>query len=467
MKRRYYAANALLLVLLPLTTQAQTPLRFEEALELLSKQSTSIKIADKGVEIARSERSKLHALWYPSLQGTGSMVRLSQAVEARQSLAPFTNEAKDWLHTLVPGAPLVDALLDGIGTQTLVFPIAPRRLTTIDLTAQWIVFAGGKRLRAGRMGQAMVDLARGNRSQVTATQQALLAESYYGLRLATQVVSVRQEALTGLETHYQQALKLEAEGMIDRAGRLLAQVNRDEAQRELDAVRKDVTLMQSALQALLKWPAEGIAIAPTSPLFLNDSLPSRECFRQCLSSDNALLAQLSAQERLAHEQLGNDRSDYLPVVALFGKQTLYSQGFARNLVPRAMGGIGFTWNLFDGGAREKRIDQSRLLEQTAALNRTRAADDLQVAADKLYTQIEKAKESARTLSATITLSEELLRIRKRSFAEGMATSAEVIDAAILLANVRAARWTACYTYDVSLMQLLALCGIPHQFTLYN
>ena len=35
----------------------------------------------------------------------------------------------------------------------------------------------------------MVDLARENRAQTAASQQNLLAESYYGLRLAQQVIS--------------------------------------------------------------------------------------------------------------------------------------------------------------------------------------------------------------------------------------------------------------------------------------
>lgn len=45
----------------------------------------------------------------------------------------------------------------------------------------------------------MVDLAQENRAQVSANQQNLLAESYYGLRLAQQVVIVREETYNGLK----------------------------------------------------------------------------------------------------------------------------------------------------------------------------------------------------------------------------------------------------------------------------
>ena len=64
----------------------------------------------------------------------------------------------------------------------------------------------------------------------------------------------------------------------------------------------------------------------------------------------------------------------MPNIALFGKQTLYSHGIQSNLLPRTMIGIGFTWNLFDGLDREKKIRQSKLTEQTLALGQMKARE---------------------------------------------------------------------------------------------
>lgn len=132
--------------------------------------------------------------------------------------------------------------------------------------------------------------------------------------------------------------------------------------------------------------------------------------------------------------------------------------------PRTMIGVGFTWNLFDGLEREKRIRQSRLTQQTLALGQEKARDDLSVGVDKLYTGLQKALDNVRALNTTIELSEELVRMRKKAFAEGMATSTEVVDAETLhFENKNVARLAAYYEYDVTLMNLLALCGIPEQF----
>lgn len=292
-----------------------------------------------------------------------------------------------------------------------------------------------------------------------------MAESYYGLSLAKEVAAVRQDTYNGLKQHYENALKLEAAGMIDKAGRLFAQVNMDEAWRALEAAQKEVTVVESALRTLLNLE-DTCKIEPTSPLFINSTLPAKEEFQQTMRSGNYILNQLSLQQSIAKQQLRIDQSGYLPDIALFGKQTLYAHGIQSNLVPRTIVGVGFTWNLFDGLAREKRIRQSKITEQTLALGKDKAQDDLSVGIDKLYTGLQKAQDNVQALNSTIALSEELVRIRKKSFAEGMATSTEVIDAETMLATVKVARLAAYYEYDVTLMNLLALCGTPEQFRNY-
>lgn len=69
---------------------------------------------------------------------------------------------------------------------------------------------------------------------------------------------------------------------------------------------------------------------------------------------------------------------------------------------------------FDGLDREKKIRQSKLTQQTLTLGKMKARDDLAVGVDKLYTQLEKAQDNVKALNATIELSEELVRIRKKS-----------------------------------------------------
>ena len=199
---------------------AQVSLSFEESLRLLRQENQSLKIADKSIEIAKAERDKLNAFWYPSLQSSGAFVHMSEKIEVKQPLSQFTDPAKNFVHSIIPDDQVISAILDQIGANTLVFPLTPRNLTSIDLSAEWVLFSGGKRFHATNIGRTMVDLARENRAQTAATQQNLLTESYYGLRLAQQIVTVREETYKGLQKHYENALKLEAAGMTQSMSRV-------------------------------------------------------------------------------------------------------------------------------------------------------------------------------------------------------------------------------------------------------
>ena len=257
---------------------AQVSLSFEESLRLLRQENQSLKIADKSIEIAKAERDKLNAFWYPSLQSAGAFVHMSEKIEVKQPLSQFTDPAKNFVHSIIPDDQVISAILDQIGANTLVFPLTPRNLTSIDLSAEWVLFSGGKRFHATNIGRTMVDLARENRAQTAATQQNLLTESYYGLRLAQQIVTVREETYKGLQKHYENALKLEAAGMIDKAGRLFAQVNMDEAKRTLDAARKDETVVQNTLKGLCRNPKTYVVNGQT---VIN-------CFATCLDVSNQI-----------------------------------------------------------------------------------------------------------------------------------------------------------------------------------
>lgn len=253
--------------------------------------------------------------------------------------------------------------------------------------------------------------------------------------------------------------------MINKAERLFVQVNMDEAKRELESAKKDLDVAQNALKTLIKMETDG-NIRPISPLFINDSLPTILYFKSLIESNNYLINQMRLQENIANNELKIGRTGYIPNIALFGKQTLYAHGIEKNLLPRSMIGVGFSWNIFDGLDREKKIRQAKITKQTLALGKDKAIDDLNVVLEKFYSQIQNALNNVSALNTTIEMSKELVRIRKKSFTEGMATSTEVIDAEVMLSKVQIASLLAYYQYDVALINLLSACGIPDTFHQY-
>ena len=161
---------------------------------------------------------------------------------------------------------------------------------------------------------------------------------------------------------------------------------------------------------------------------------------------------------MATDKLRMDIGSYLPEVALFGKQTLYAHGLPSNLLPRTIVGVGFTWNLFDGLDRERTVAQTKLTQQALAWSREDTEAELTVAVSELYATLQRTMADMRVLDSTIALNEELLRMRRTAFAEGMATSTELIDAENTLATSRFARLTAQYACNVTWANLQAVCG---------
>lgn len=163
-------------------------------------------------------------------------------------------------------------------------------------------FTGGKRIFATRIGNRMVDLAKAGREEAGATLQSELVETYYALRLAQRVVDVREQTFLGLQKHYRNAMKLEKNGMINKAERLFAQVTMDEARRELESARKDLNVAQNALKVLLN-VEDATSINPSSPLFMNHDLPDELYFKNLVSTGNYIVSKLRIQEVMADNQL--------------------------------------------------------------------------------------------------------------------------------------------------------------------
>ncbi|MBR6538790.1 MAG: TolC family protein [Bacteroides sp.] len=466
-----YKIVILFICCFPFTLRAQTEgysLSLQEAMEWMSSNNPSLQIADKTIEIARGERQKFNAFWFPALDASGMYVHLSNKIEVRQPLDTYTTPAKEFVQSILPNDQLISSILDQVGSYTLSLPLLKRNLTTVDANLSWPIFTGGKRIYASRIGNRMIDLAQVGKDETQALLQTELIETYYALSLAAKVKEVRKATYLNLQRHYEHALKLEANGMITKAERLFADVNRQEAKREWESAKKAHEVAHRALCSLLNAEDSNIEFSPTSPLFITNALPDSLYFQSLIPSSNYAVNKLRLEESIADNELRISQSAYLPNIALLGKQTLYAHNLPRNLMPRSMVGIGFTWNLFDGLNREADVRVARLTQQSLALGKEKAMNDLQVWVQKLYSELQQAQDEVSTLQTTITMSEELLRIRRKSFEEGMSTSTEVVDAEVMLSKVQIALLLAYYQFDVSLASLCSVCGVPEMFwSLFN
>ena len=433
-------------------------LSIDESRDLMVQHSAALKAADAEVLMARRERQRVNALWWPQLQAEGAYMHLSERVEVRQPLSYYTDPLKADVQRIVPGEQLVTELLDRVGDYTFTFPLLPQDIASVGLTAEWVAFSGGKRYYADKMARRMVNVVQIGSERVASAEQVLLVERYYGLVLARHTTEVCHQRYEAMQRHYADAQRMEQVGLIDKAARLATQVAMEEARREWHHAGSVEQVRQMALKQLLGIVPDETKIVPTSSLLVPEELPSEHVFMEAMLRDNPTLASLSLEGQMAGDKLRIDLGGYLPSIALFGKQTLWAHGLPSNLMPRTVVGVGFVWNLFDGLDRERKVAQTKLAQQTLAWSREDAEAELKVLVSELYATLQRTRDDIRVLDSTITLSEELLRMRRAAFTEGMATSTELIDAENALATARLARLTAQYAYQVAMANLQAVCG---------
>lgn len=438
----------------------------QEAISLIGSKNKNIKVAEKEVSWAKNERQRLNALWYPQVTATGAYVHMSNKIEVKQSLSQFTDPAIDLIHSIKPNEEIISSVLANIGKTSFSVPLFPQNTTSIDAVVTLPVFTGGKRIYAGKIGKLMVDIADVNKDRITADQLILLVDAYYALRLGQKVVEVRKETYNALERHYQNSLKLEKNGLINKAERLYFQVNRDEAKRELSTATKDLIVVQNTFKTLVNMESTE-NVLPTSSLFINETLPDITHFKSLIAENNYLVNGVQIQNEIQGNQLKIAQSAYLPNIELFGKQNLYSNGISKNLAPRTMLGVGFSWNIFDGLDREKKISQAKINRYILDVQKDKLIDDMTLAVDKFYNQTQIALDNVTALKTTVEMSRELVRTRQKAYSEGMATSIEVVDAELMLSKVRIATLLAYFQFDSGLINLLSVCGIPESFYQYS
>lgn len=427
------------------------------------EQNLSLAIAREGIATAKAESHELNSLWFPSLSISGEYTHSLTEIAAVTTVGEIGSELLGNLAPIASAVPAIEAILEDIGKSQLRLPIVPRNTAEVGAELMWVVFSGGRRVAATHIADQVQALAH---EQYCATENGVLtavAEAYWGLALSEQLTEVRRSAHWLNGEHLRQARRLEEEGMITQAERLVAEVAYKQSSTLLHAAERDQRVTCKALATLLG--VDSLAISPTTPLAIPPTIPSREYFTELLSTSPTMRA-LRSGEEITALTLSAERSRYLPTIALVGHQQLWSSGLDKNIFPRTIVGVGLSWTLFDGLSREGAIARSQSALRTAQTSREKSLRELQTAIDKYYAILTNALSEYRAQQTTLALAQELHRVQLRAFAEGMATSSDVVDAAQRLSEVRLSHLALLYTVDTSLATLLMLVGKADSLTTY-
>ena len=467
-------------------TVSSNVIDFRTAVDMMLEHNATIRAAEKSTLLAKRQTQLINASWLPTITMTADYTMMSNGIGVSQDYASLLEPFKEkYAETpLVPE--ILNLISNELGDLAFEVPIFEDDFGSIDLEILYPIFTGTKRLYANKLAKSNEALSEINKESVGAAKYLELANVYFSLSLAESMIKVLKETHKMTDNHYSQALKMEAIGMFDKAERLIVKVALDESERNLKDAENQAEVLREALlallgqrttgpstgsgtslksqqQSLVPEPVEGTLITTSTPLFINEKYPQLEWFKDMMKENAYVFQQADLHDDIAKANLRLSQSNYYPVISVYGKQTIASYQVPKNLVPNTIGGVNLVWDIFDGLARERNIQLTKIESEIVAETQLSLKNDLEVAVDEWHANLKQACINAEELQSSLELAQEVYRIRKKSFTEGLCTSQQVLDALNLVNKTNLLLLTTYFEYDIALANLCCLCGIPEFF----
>ena len=452
----------LVALLISPTPAWSSTISFTDAWHEVLKKNDAIAAERTSVERAHHLQNAARAMYLPQIDLTGSYTRLDKDVDVVPS---------DLFANMEAGAGLSTTLQHLLGLNTAQIDsgfttrISEKNVALSSIQMIWPMFTGGRIQAAqnaalGKKQEADFMLALEKQARFEA-----LAKVYFTQQLAQRVVETRMDVEEMLRKHHHHATLLQKQGQIARVERLQAETAYDKARVERQKTQRDLEIAQVALAKMLK--IDNAAMGSTK-LFVNASPPPLSLFLDKTLANYPGLGVLEAKQKQADSLIQAEKGKYYPEAALFGTYSLYEpDDLASKLTPDWAVGVKISIPIIDRGGRFEKVKAARHAVIQVEHLRAQAKSDLSVLVEKTYREALQAREEYNGLVSSLTLARENVRLREKAFAQGLATSLDVVTAETYLEGIQTQRLNASYNYVLSLARLLALGGEMESFAQYQ
>ena len=319
------------------------------------------------------------------------------------------------------------------------------------------LYTGGKISSAKQIATIQAQRSNISEKQQQDSQRFEMIQSYFNVQLQQQLLNASLFNLNSMQEHYNNALKLEKQGFINKGQRMQFEVARNNAERTYQNAQSNLQASQFSLQNLLK-TKESLNLI--TPLFVNNAQNhSLDKMLANYDQNSSLIKKLQMDTQLANENVKVQQSAKKPSVFAFGEYGLDSK---ENWIV----GVMAKYNLFSGIDNNKNIRAAELKKYAAELMTERTKQEVENVLYKSYSELSSSQTSHQLLVQNTKAAQENLRIQQLSFKEGMGTATQVIDAQNALSALRSEMAVNSYKYILSLATLLQSYGSIDEFKLY-
>jgi len=320
-------------------------------------------------------------------------------------------------------------------------------------------------LYAGGQISAGIDAAHHVVVGATEDQQATIsalkldvAEAYVSVLRARRALHAAESSVTSLSAHAGDVQHLVDRELVPRSDALAAHVALANAQQVRVRAENSVEITQAQYNRRLGEPL-GRAPELDDRIPVDVSLsaePIEALLRQALASRSELKG-LAARADSLTSQSRAEAGRLRPQLALTGGYT----HFDNQILDRqdfSMVGIGFTWNLFDGGQSRNRAAALRSASRAthSRLDDLRTSIELEVR--QSWLDVHEAQARVEASSEAVAQAQENLRMTRELYGAGLGTNTQVLDAVTLQIGALNNHDNAVLDESLSLLRLARAVG---------
>jgi outer membrane protein TolC len=318
------------------------------------------------------------------------------------------------------------------------------------------IFAFGRYINAYRASQLSRQGAEADTDASEAQIGAAVTAAAFDLLLSIEAVNVARDNEAAFLQQVKDSEALLEAGRVTRSALLEAQVLHDNAKREREKAESLVPIKRMTLNELLGRP-------PSMETVVEDQRDVEE--------PRFDLGELTAEALERRPELKSARLDVESAVknakSVFGQalpelrgNLAYSQTDNQIQNPRDIGSFELTLDipLYVGGANYARIQRARRQIETARVQLIDLEASIQTEVADAFRTVRESYLDIAVGKRSIERSEENLRIQREKFANGRATSQEVLQSTSLLTDSRFNYISAIYSYKNALRELHRVRG---------
>jgi outer membrane protein TolC len=308
--------------------------------------------------------------------------------------------------------------------------------------------------------RAAADASRAQRDGLRIDVAYRTAEAYLDALQSATLGQVAEATLHQLDADLQHAKTLLQAGTLQRVDVLRLEVER--ARVEQQRLQADTAALGARRRlALLLGQPDGseldlVEIDTTPPPLAWTEDEAVQHARR----DRADARVVDANRRAADLGIDISRANYYPSVSLVG---VYSHAISTAVFGSAAQstyvGVSLDWNLWDWGKRSAEVDGARAVSQQAHLAQHALADQIAVDTRARWQAARTAQATLEVAARGLTAAVEAQRLQAARFAQGTATTVEVVDAETALASAQAQAAISRYQYLVAWMALSREVGV--------